>query len=256
MKTQCDIRSSKGSGIHQINRPVPLDFFIIPKSNQGRQGCTAVTGNDMEMLCANSESENLQRSPSVESQRQLKNTYLRAPTRENPSAKARKEKCFRCPVCDKCFSFLSVALSHQEVHSNSEDLFCRFCTRTFRGSRKLWYHCRKWHADEIDLPSRTSSERVRNSEERGNPCPECDKCFATWRMLRWHQKTAHQTVERYLCEQCAETFTTKGSAVRHGATVHKQKVYPRCELCQKTFSRLDALQRHSKSMHNQCERLH
>ncbi|TGZ60256.1 hypothetical protein CRM22_008641 [Opisthorchis felineus] len=222
----------------------------VPVSNEERPSARPETGNGERLVFARTESGNIHSSLPLESRQQLENTSPRVTTWDNSKPEARNKESSRCPVCKKSFRFRSAVLPHQEIHSKSPDLFCRLCTETFRGPRKLWYHCRKYHAGETDLPSRTSKEQIRESEEYGNPCPECDKCFATWRYLRRHRKSVHQARERYLCEQCAETFTTKANAMRHRKTVHAKESHPRCAFCEKTFSRFDVLQRHIKSTHN------
>ncbi|GAA41434.2 PR domain zinc finger protein 5 [Clonorchis sinensis] len=250
-KPRCCAVISECGAIFPIRELNGLFAEYVPTLNQEARRSTTETGTDKTVLFEKPEVGNIHSGLSAQSRQQLKNTSSQVTTWNNSKPEVQEKMCFRCPVCDKSFRHLSALMSHQEVHSHTPDLFCRFCTRTFMGPRKLWYHCKKSHADEIDSRSRTSGEQVRKAEELGNPCSECDKCFATWRSLQKHRKCVHEKKQRYLCEQCVQTFTTKTNAIRHRDNAHGKEGRSICEFCGKTFSRFDVLQRHIKSIHNQ-----
>ncbi|TGZ66007.1 hypothetical protein CRM22_005575, partial [Opisthorchis felineus] len=187
---------------------------------------------------------------SVRSQVKPKDITMQVASLDNSQLIAQDEAELRCPVCDKCFPFRSRVLEHQKIHLSSRDLQCDLCTKSFKRTSELYRHYRNTHADKVDLPSRTPSKQVRESEACGNPCPDCDKCFRTWKALRLHRGFAHQRPERYLCEECARTFSRKKDVSRHRKTVHGTDAKYDCDICGRIFNRPDSLRRHIRAQHN------
>ncbi|GAA57156.1 zinc finger protein 11, partial [Clonorchis sinensis] len=160
------------------------------------------------------------------------------------------DRLYKCSICDKAFAYLSRALEHQKFHSTNRDIHCSMCMSSFKHKSAFNCHVRKTHANQVDcLPSRTPSKQVRESEERGNPCPECDKNFASWRILRQHRKSVHGNGERYVCEECGKLLCHKRHLSRHIKEVHTRDCQERCRQCGGTFSRSYLLKRHMKRVH-------
>ncbi|TGZ69937.1 hypothetical protein CRM22_003459 [Opisthorchis felineus] len=157
---------------------------------------------------------------------------------------------YRCPTCDKPFAHRSTALEHQKSHSTDRDIHCSLCIRSFKSKNSLRGHLRKTHANQADyLPLRTPSKQVRESEERGNPCPECDKSFATWDSLQRHRKSLHGKEEGHTCDECGKLLSHKRHLYQHLREVHMKDYQKRCEQCGKKFGRSYTLKRHIKYVH-------
>ncbi|GAA52495.1 KRAB domain-containing zinc finger protein [Clonorchis sinensis] len=133
----------------------------------------------------------------------------------------RLDNIYKCPVCDESFVRLSKALYHQKSHSTDRDFHCSPCMRSFKHKKNFNRHVRKTHANQVDyLPLKTPSKHVRESEERGNPCPECHKNFARWDILQRHRKSVHTTGERHACPECGKLLSHKRQLPRHIREVH------------------------------------
>ncbi|TGZ73453.1 hypothetical protein CRM22_001508, partial [Opisthorchis felineus] len=111
-------------------------------------------------------------------------------------------------------------------------------------------HVRKTHASQADyLLSRTPSKQVRESEERGYPCSECDGNFASWGILQKHRKSVHGIEQRHVCDECGKLLSHKRLLLRHTREVHSRGHQKRCEQCGETFSRPYKLKRHIEFVH-------
>ncbi|KAG5447204.1 hypothetical protein CSKR_114369, partial [Clonorchis sinensis] len=156
------------------------------------------------------------------------------------------DNIYKCPVCDKSFGQLSRALDHQTSHSTDHAFHCSPCVRSFKYKKDFNRHVRETHANQVDyLPLKTTSKQVRESEERGNPCPECDKNFARWDTLQLHLKSVHATGERHACPECGKLLSHKRQLPRHIREVHTRDYHKRCEQCGKMFSRASVLKKHT-----------
>ncbi|GAA49091.1 zinc finger protein 648, partial [Clonorchis sinensis] len=110
---------------------------------------------------------------------------------------------YKCPTCDNSFAYLSWALRHQKCHAADRDLHCNLCMCSFKHEASLHRHMTTAHASHTaHQPSKTSSKQVRESEARGNPCPECYRNFASWNNLQKHQKSVHGKHDRPMCDEC------------------------------------------------------
>ncbi|GAA52496.1 zinc finger and SCAN domain-containing protein 12, partial [Clonorchis sinensis] len=162
----------------------------------------------------------------------------------------RLDNIYKCPVCDKSYAQLSRALDHQTSHSTDHAFHCSPCMRSFKHKKNLNRHVRKTHANQVDyLPLKTTSKQVRESEERGNPCPECDKNFSRWDTLQLHLKSVHTTGERHACPECGKLLNHKRQLLRHIREVHMRDYHKRCEQCGKMFSRASVLKKHTGLVH-------
>ncbi|GAA54272.1 zinc finger protein 648 [Clonorchis sinensis] len=160
----------------------------------------------------------------------------------------------KCPMCDKSFAHLSKALEHQKSHSTDREFHCSLCMRSFKHKNTLRRHVRKTHANQVDyLCLKAPSEQVRESEERGNPCPECDGNFATWDILQRHRKSLHGKAGGHTCDECGKLLSHKRHLYQHLREVHMKEKHKRCEQCGKSFSRSHGLKRHIESMHGGCQ---
>ncbi|GAA57322.1 zinc finger protein 383 [Clonorchis sinensis] len=153
----------------------------------------------------------------------------------------------QCSACGKSFPSLSAAKRHQKVHAN---FHCGVCGNSFFNELGLKKHVRRTHASGPNMPLKTSSKRVQESEEKGNPCPECEKCFSTWKNLFQHQRSVHRETTRQQCEECGAFFCRKWSLDRHMRSVHGTENNHICLKCGATFSCLNGLKKHVGIMHN------
>ncbi|TGZ69938.1 hypothetical protein CRM22_003460 [Opisthorchis felineus] len=145
---------------------------------------------------------------------------------------------------------MSKALQHQMCHSIYRDVQCSLCMLSFKHNYALRTHERKAHASQVDyLPLKTPSKQVRESQEKGNPCPECGGKFAIWDSLQRHRKSVHGKEQRHTCDECGKLLSHKRQLSQHIRQVHRRIYQKQCELCRKTFSRPYGLQRHIESVH-------
>ncbi|GAA56117.1 zinc finger protein 836 [Clonorchis sinensis] len=200
--------------------------------------------------CERSDSEKDRCNQLLRPQPQRENTTIPNALLNNSQLNVSDRNLFPCPVCDKCFRYPSKVLEHQQMHSGSRHAQCDICAKCFKRPSELFRHCREKHADKTNLPFIELKKTFRESEQRGNRCPLCDKYFTTLRDLRLHRESAHPLVERYTCEECPRTFSKITHARRHRKTVHGTENNIICEFCGKLFSRADSLRRHIISVHN------
>ncbi|GAA41149.2 zinc finger and BTB domain-containing protein 49 [Clonorchis sinensis] len=153
------------------------------------------------------------------------------------SGRTNPHKVYVCPVCSKPFAHFSRALQHQTAHSSERDFRCRLCTKSFKHLDKLLIHMRTKHEGTADVPTKTPSKQVRESEEKGNPCPECGKPFASWNVLQQHQKSVHGRQIQHICDSCGDSFTRLSNLKRHIKSVHENESRFRCERCGDLFTR-------------------
>ncbi|GAA52494.1 zinc finger protein 778 [Clonorchis sinensis] len=114
----------------------------------------------------------------------------------------------------------------------------------------LRQHVRETHPDQVDyLPLKTPSKQVRESEERGNLCPDCGRNFASWDILRRHRKSLHGQGERHMCDECGKFLSHRHQLFRHIREMHKTEYHKQCEKCGEKFNRLYLLKRHIKFVH-------
>ncbi|GAA54220.1 KRAB domain-containing zinc finger protein [Clonorchis sinensis] len=170
---------------------------------------------------------------------------------EEPSKKTHPGGPHKCLVCGKSFRYLSVATRHNEVHVEEANFQCSLCKKSFRIGRWFQQHMRRFHPGGEAKPLRASSKRVQESQLRGNPCPECGKCFSSWKVLFQHQQLSHGEEGRQQCDECGALFCRKWNLDRHARTVHGKQGRHVCEQCGQTCSRLDILRKHVSTMHKQ-----
>ncbi|KAG5454461.1 hypothetical protein CSKR_113127 [Clonorchis sinensis] len=171
-------------------------------------------------------------------------------TGADPNTQAGQGRRHSCGICSKTFRYPWMAEKHRRAHARTAALYCTWCEKSFLSKRGCQYHAKRFHSTGTSLRSRTSSKLVQESEERGNPCPECGKCFLNWNILFQHRRSVHRQGTRHQCDDCGELFCRKWNFDRHVRTVHGKKDNYICVYCRKKFFRPDCLKKHLREVHN------
>ncbi|KER26157.1 hypothetical protein T265_14052, partial [Opisthorchis viverrini] len=169
---------------------------------------------------------------------------------KNSSCPKRLGNIYKCPVCDKSFVELSKALEHQKSHSTDRDFHCSKCMCSFKHKKSLSRHLKQAHENQVyRLHFKTPCTQVRESEKKGNPCPECHMTFARWDNLQRHRKSVHTTGQRHACHECGKLLSHKRQLSRHIREMHTRDYQYVCEQCKETFSRAYVLKKHTSLVH-------
>ncbi|GAA35192.2 zinc finger protein 629 [Clonorchis sinensis] len=167
----------------------------------------------------------------------------------NLSKQKGTDKPHKCPLCDRTFRCISVALAHQGTHKSDQILQCDQCRVSYKSLSDLVQHQRIMHRNIFGARTRTSSQQIRESEDNGNPCPDCGRRFTKWNYLLRHRRTAHENLQHYVCEECGKVFKSSTSVHNHIKRTHFMLHRHTCEQCGKTFVNLKGLQKHTSVVH-------
>ena len=142
--------------------------------------------------------------------------------------KRHKNTVHKCMKCDARFAYRSDKVNHQwEVHQLGS-FPCKYCDKTFRGSRLLQEHTVKHtgekafqcHICGMTMP--TSHRLRQHLLHHSTPvqCHICDKRFPMKYALRKHIRNRHENNPPHLCEKCGNRFATTRNLTRHLRVIH------------------------------------
>ena len=95
--------------------------------------------------------------------------------------------------------------------------------------------------------TKTSTKRIKGSEEDGFSCDQCDYTSMYPSNLSQHIKSKHEGV-RYLCDQCDYAGTTSSALKQHKQSKHEGIRYP-CDKCEYAATDFSVLKNHKQSIH-------
>ncbi|KAM9323803.1 uncharacterized protein PAF06_020030 [Gastrophryne carolinensis] len=132
-----------------------------------------------------------------------------------------------CPVCGKCFRWLSEVQSHMRKHTGERPYCCGKCGQRFSRIPHLVVHERS------------------HTGERPYICTDCKKCFGSKSELNEHRKR-HRGVRSHACPECDKRFITKSDLAKHKRSHTGERPHP-CSICGKCFSLRSGVLRHEKT---------
>ncbi|XP_050097844.1 histone H4 transcription factor-like [Anopheles aquasalis] len=130
-----------------------------------------------------------------------------------PGVKSAKEPQ-RClwPVCNESFRERWKAVRHINAHTGRRALACYNCGEMFRERCKYLDHCHR----QIELA------------DRKYQCPECDRFYATQRLLKAHLAKHTKSAQ---CTLCPLSFPSMATLSRHILTRHIKDRPFACNQC-------------------------
>lgn len=192
---------------------------------------------------------------------------------EKPSASFKGFLKEQCPHCFKGFRFKSLLLRHLRTHlkkrqsqplkepdeikmSQSLDLKCNFCTKTFTKLCHLRHHilthtdCKTYHCKECDskflhyddlkthqTQCKSKSQRLEVRVEKIN----LDDIGTGW------QNKMQSSSVNFECNTCCKKFPSHNSLKRHVAMQHSSFKQFSCARCNTIFSSKTSLKKHNVS---------
>lgn len=139
---------------------------------------------------------------------------------------------FRCPICEKLFTFHCNLVKHKKIHSGERDYACKHCDKSFTRSDHLKDHM-KVHLG------------IRN-----HVCTICEKAFVRSEQLRIHLTNIHLNLRNFSCDVCLKKFKTKFDLQNHRAALHTGIRKYSCHDCGKGFVTKSLLRAHCKTHMN------
>lgn len=150
--------------------------------------------------------------------------------------KVDEESVFKCDVCGKSFTKLSLLETHKEyskicngsIDPNAQNGVkihkCDVCNREFNRSNHLKRHM------------------LCHLEVKPYSCEICTKDFTRKDHLTLHMRLHDKSIEMYDCDMCEKKFTRTDHLVKHkaakhgiGERVHNEKKY-KCNICDRAFT--------------------
>lgn len=151
--------------------------------------------------------------------------------KEHISRMHKKEKRFKCKICEKSFRKRHELASHFMIrHTQSKEHTCDMCGKSVATRRKLSLHIRSVHKTKV--------------KKEFPPCAHCGKEFTSRSGIRYH-RNLHSTVKKNCCSICGQTFVTTTHLQRH-MMVHSGKKPYVCHMCNNSFTQIGNLKIHLK----------
>ncbi|KAK6639473.1 hypothetical protein RUM43_007746 [Polyplax serrata] len=85
----------------------------------------------------------------------------------------------------------------------------------------------------------------------GWKCVECNKQFASEKLLERHQKT-HLVLGLFICHVCGKSLKKKGALIRHVRNVHEGRRDWICDICGKGFPEKSVREDHRRTHTGEC----
>ncbi|XP_052805103.1 PR domain zinc finger protein 10-like isoform X2 [Mya arenaria] len=144
-------------------------------------------------------------------------------------------KPFQCPQCNKRFMNNSALSCHLKIHSTAKYYQCPICNLGFDHTAAMREH-----------------SYVHANQNGSFNCPECEKVFQEFLVLKKHMKNFH-THQQHPCQICGKVFP-RSDKLRMHMLRHSTLREFMCDTCGKQFKRKDKLKEHIHRMHS-VERL-
>jgi len=159
----------------------------------------------------------------------------------------RREKFYKCDICEKKFSCLGSLKQHRKnIHNlkfqkDVSEIKCNICHKSFKYKSQLNLH------EQMHKNGKTLRRRVKkhNNREKAFKCEICGNLFTLWKNLLAH-KRIHTGQKPYECEICGKKFFQSSNLYRHKRSNEKQF---ECGICGKKLSYKGCIQYH-KQLHS------
>ncbi|CAG2257128.1 KRAB [Mytilus edulis] len=152
-----------------------------------------------------------------------------------------KEKKYKCPTCEACFTTNESLQYHAKWHTGVKDVECPYCDMKFLVHKNLRKHMNKHH------PGLISKRR-----KKTNYCEICDSIFTRKDRLEYHMLEKHpaNNPDRE-CRICGQKFETDMDCTEHSNAHADMKKVPvaKCPHCPLYCSSKNNLKRHVDRVH-------
>ena len=149
----------------------------------------------------------------------------------------KKDKKYKCSICDAKFETLSERKSHSASNHKEEKPYkCPTCESQFSSKHSLKRHILDVH-------------------ENNKPfmCHSCPSAFIRDAQLKLHIESVHLKLKPHKCDKCTQCFSRPFGLKQHILIVHEGKIPEKkkfcCEECGDTLSSAALLKRHIKVKH-------
>ena len=167
---------------------------------------------------------------------------------------------FKCQHCDKLYKNQTCLTEHIEVmHSDKKPEYtCEQCGKVYNRLRSLKFHQqehvngKKMYKCAFCPKQYTSKQSVAEHEgkHRGEQalCPQCGKNFASFKILRTHERSVHLNKKNHVCTICSKAYHDSYNLKCH-MDLHTGSRNLKCRYCDKTFIYSSARALHQKTQH-------
>ncbi|XP_063702132.1 zinc finger protein 253-like [Culicoides brevitarsis] len=173
---------------------------------------------------------------------------------------------WKCPECEKEFSYPSHLKQHMVSHLGEKNFVCKVCEKSYFKASNLRRHYQNSHLtiykemvangelrrvkadDELEL----KVEVQKNIKNRRHKCsePNCNASFNQARHLQEHLESKHGLEVMYQCDDCDSAFEDVINLRLHRKEVHSLKGPHICDACQKVFPYPSLLRNHIAVVHH------
>ena len=126
---------------------------------------------------------------------------------------------FRCPQCDKVFSYGFSLQTHVKVKHAGVRYQCDKCIKIYTSMEMKRRHMEEEHS--------VSREDTRMAKIYG--CPECGKAYAREDHLQRHREAEHYGAQ-YTCQFCSKVYKYKAALLKHVNRKHQEQKFKYEEL--------------------------
>ncbi|XP_040857369.1 zinc finger protein 286A [Ochotona curzoniae] len=165
----------------------------------------------------------------------------------------KEKKPHKCNDCGELFTYHSVLIRHQRVHTGEKPYSCDECGKSFshranltkhqRTHTRMLFGCNQCKKTFTESASLAIHQRI-HIGERPYECSECGKGFNRSTHLVQHQ-LIHTGVKPYECNECDKAFIHSSALIKHQRTHTGEKPY-KCQDCGKAFSHCSSLTKHQR----------
>ncbi|VDN13488.1 unnamed protein product [Dibothriocephalus latus] len=155
----------------------------------------------------------------------------------------------------------------QDTESESEELLCNFCQKSFPSISALSAHhitshpgtrfscviCRMEFETKTELSDHFQEQHT--TAQGQSKCHLCPFSRRTSNLVRTHVATWHSQRSFFQCNRCAAYLPSRFACIVHFRTEHKDVRLFACRACPKTYKHANSLQKHVDEAHNGIVRL-
>ncbi|XP_030609761.1 zinc finger protein 70-like [Archocentrus centrarchus] len=196
-----------------------------------------------------------ERFESVEALKGHLTNYQKHHNSDNLTSLHTEDRPFKCNICSKTFTRMSILSTHRWVHVEERPYKCDICLKSFGLKAQLKTHCKehasleKYHCNicgkTLSHSRSMSRHKLTHTVERPYSCEICGKHFKYPSVLNSHKKI-HTVRERsYLCHICCKTFMSNSVLSTH-MKIHSSERPHICGVCRKGFVTKGSLKAHMR----------
>nr|XP_049595128.1 gastrula zinc finger protein XlCGF8.2DB [Syngnathus scovelli] len=137
------------------------------------------------------------------------------------------KKCWKCPHCEKTFTFKCHLTKHMIAYMGLKPFVCSICGNRYTAKHTLLTHTRV------------------HTGEKAFARPICEKTYSNNGNLKQHAKP-HNIPKQFSCLVCGERFAHEGQ-LRNHTRIHSGKTVFICSDCGKKFSCKTSLIHHTQT---------